>query len=99
LWGQSKWVNFLAPMTLTSSLQVITRDTVDMKQATPLPVVTGLFGPFNGSSPTDVVDEVYAAYQARANGVAVFDTAHLTQKMSEALRSGVFHFDSAKGRP
>lgn len=96
LWADSGWVDFLAPMTLTSSLDVIAVDTKSLKQKTRLPVITGLFGPFNGNSPTDVVDQVWTAYGAGADGIAMFDTAHLTTTMANALQSGIFKFKSAK---
>ncbi len=77
-------------MTLTSSLDSISIDTKVVKEDTALPVITGVFGPFNGNSPSEVVDQVWAAFSSGAQGIAMFDTAHLTQKMAEALRTGIF---------
>lgn len=89
-WAQQGWIDFLAPMTLTSSLDSIATDTRDVKTFTMLPVITGIFGPFNGNSPSEVVEQVWTALSAGATGVAMFDTAHLTQRMAEALHTGIF---------
>lgn len=89
-WAQNGWVDYVAPMTLTSSLETIADDTKEVKKLTALPVITGIFGPFNGNSPSDVVDQVWAAFTSGATGIALFDTAHLTQKMVEALHMGLF---------
>ncbi len=89
-WTKKGWVDFLAPMTLTSSTEAIAMDTERLKEMTALPVVTGIFGPFNGNNPSEVVEQVYSAMTSGATGVTLFDTAHLTQKMAEALRSGIF---------
>ncbi len=89
-WAQNGWVDFLVPMTLTSSLESIVKDTREMKDKIHVPVITGIFGPFNGDSPSHVVDEVWSAFTSGANGVAVFDTSHLTQEMAQALRMGLF---------
>lgn len=89
-WAQEGLVDFIAPMTLTSSLETIAQDTQTVSRLTKLPVITGIFGPFNGSGATDVVDQVWRAKQAGAAGVSLFDTAHLTPAIKSALPLGVF---------
>ncbi len=95
-WAQNGWVDFIAPMTLTSSLESIATDTREVQTGAAVPVITGIFGPFNGNNPTDVVDQVWTAFQAGAKGVAVFDTAHLTRQMAEALNMGLFKIEGPK---
>jgi uncharacterized lipoprotein YddW (UPF0748 family) len=90
LWVASGWVDAIAPMTLTSSQAVIAEDTRSIAAMGSVPVVTGIFGPFNGNTPSDVVDQVWSAIHAGAQGVALFDTAHLTHQMAEALKAGLF---------
>jgi uncharacterized lipoprotein YddW (UPF0748 family) len=94
VWAQNSWVDFIAPMTLTSSTEAIALDTREVKEQSKLPVITGVFGPFNGNSATEVVDQVWAALSSGATGIALFDTAHLTQKMAEALHMGIFKLPS-----
>lgn len=89
-WARNGWLDFVVPMTLTSSPEVISADTKRVKELSSLPVVTGIFGPFNGNSPSRVIEQVWAASASGAAGVSLFDTAHLTQKTAEALRIGVF---------
>lgn len=89
-WAQKGWVDALAPMTLTSSSEVIAGDTWMMRFFVAQPLIVGIFGPFNGNSPSDVLEQVWTAFNAGAAGVSLFDTAHLTQPMVEALRMGLF---------
>jgi len=88
LWATQGWVDFLAPMLLTSSVKVVHQDTafVLSHSQNRVPVVAGLFGPFNGSGPDILMDQVWEAHRAGAQGFSVFDTAHLTEKHRAALQ-------------
>ncbi len=87
-WARAGWVDFLAPMTLTSAVKVVENDTRRMINATDnrIPVDSGVFGPFNNNSAELVVTQIEAARQAGASGFVLFDYAHLTPRMLEALR-------------
>jgi uncharacterized lipoprotein YddW (UPF0748 family) len=87
-WGRNGWLDFYAPMTLTSALKVIEHDTKNMARATEnkIPVTAGIFGPFNDNSADQVLSQLNTARQAGAQGYVLFDTAHLTQRMLEALQ-------------
>jgi uncharacterized lipoprotein YddW (UPF0748 family) len=86
-WAQNGWIDFLAPMTLTSATKVVHDDTRRMIAETGnrVPVVSGLFGAFNGNTSALLLDQVYQAKLAGANGVCLFDTAHLTPSHLRAL--------------
>ena len=87
-WGRNGWLDFYAPMTLTSALKVIEHDTKGMARATEnkIPVTAGIFGPFNDNSADQVLSQLNTARQAGAQGYVLFDTAHLTHRMLEALQ-------------
>ncbi len=89
LWGRNGWIDFFAPMTLTSGLKVIDRDTRTMVQATDnrVPVYSGIFGPFNDNSAELVLSQIDTARMAGANGFVLFDSAHLTPRTLEALHT------------
>ncbi|MBK8189117.1 MAG: family 10 glycosylhydrolase [Vampirovibrionales bacterium] len=90
LWARQRWVDFLAPITLTSALKSVASDTERVVQrATPygVPVVSGVFAPFNGNAAEDLLDQIEAARRAGAAGFAAFDTAHVTARMARALGS------------
>ncbi len=87
-WGINGWVDFFAPMTLTSANKVVDRDTRNMVSVThgKVPVYSGIFGPFNENSAEHVLSQIDTAKQAGASGYVLFDTAHLTNRMLEALK-------------
>jgi uncharacterized lipoprotein YddW (UPF0748 family) len=87
-WAAQGWVDFLAPMTLTSATKVVHADIKHMRDETQrrVPIISGLFGAFNGNTPALLMDQVYEAHQAGAAGIALFDTAHLTPAQLHALQ-------------
>lgn len=87
-WGQKGWVDFFAPMTLTSATKVVDQDTRNMIQALngKLPVYSGIFGPFNENTTEQVLSQIDTAKQAGASGYVLFDTAHLTARTLDALK-------------
>jgi uncharacterized lipoprotein YddW (UPF0748 family) len=88
-WGRNGWIDFFAPMTLTSALKVIDNDTRTVVQATQnrVPVFSGIFGPFNDNTADLLLNQVDTARKAGAQGFVLFDTAHLTGRMLEALHA------------
>lgn len=102
LWARQQWVDFLAPITLTSALKVVASDTERVVQRAGdgrVGVVAGLFAPFNGNSAEDLLDQVEAARRAGASGFALFDAAHLTARMARALGASQSHPHSAPPTP
>jgi uncharacterized lipoprotein YddW (UPF0748 family) len=87
-WALNGWIDFYAPMTLTSAIKVVERDTRYMINATRgrIPVYSGIFGPFNDNTAEHVLSQIDTAKQAGAQGYVLFDTAHLTTRMLEALK-------------
>ncbi|MGE0199404.1 MAG: glycoside hydrolase family 10 protein [Candidatus Melainabacteria bacterium] len=88
-WLDNQWLDFLAPITLTSSISIIKSDTEASVKAggDTTPVATGVFGPFNNNSAEDLLAQIEAARQGGAAGFAIFDTAHLSGRMAEALQA------------
>lgn len=88
-WVKKGWLDFLAPMTLTSANKVIERDVRYMTNATQgkIPVYAGLFGPFNDAPAELILSQIDTAKRAGANGYVLFDTAHLTRRDLEALKA------------
>ena len=87
-WAQRGWIDFFAPMTLTSSNKVIERDVRTMVNTTQgrLPIYAGLFGPFNDAPAELVLSQIDTAKRAGASGYVMFDSAHLTRRDLEALK-------------
>lgn len=88
-WGRKRWIDFYAPMTLTSALKVIERDTQAVARATSrqVPVNAGIFGPFNNNTADQVLSQLNTAKQAGAQGYILFDTAHLSARTMDALET------------
>lgn len=89
LWANSGWVDFLAPMTLTSAVKVVERDTDYVLKTVnyKVPVYAGVFGPFNNNTAETLLEQIDAARKAGAGGFSIFDTAHLTGRMLQALQA------------
>ena len=87
-WAPKGWIDFFAPMTLTSSLKVIDRDVRYMVNVvgSKIPVYAGLFGPFNDNPAELTLAQIDTAKKAGASGYVLFDTAHLTRRTLEALK-------------
>ena len=88
-WAQNGWVDFLAPMTLTSAVKVVGEDTQKALNTVEhkVPIISGVFGAFNNNTAEQLLDQIEAARVAGASGFNIFDTAHLTGRMVEALRA------------
>ncbi|MBY0450888.1 MAG: family 10 glycosylhydrolase [Cyanobacteria bacterium] len=84
-WCQQGWLDFLAPMTLTSASKVVSEDTQRVVKLSGVPVISGVFGPFNNNSAEQVLDQIEAARAAGASGFSLFDTAHFTGRLTRAL--------------
>lgn len=93
-WAQNGWLDMLEPMTLTSAVKVVQADTDRMVRAVnrKIPVISGVFGPFNGNSAETLLQQIDAARTAGASGFSIFDSAHLTGRMVKAL-------DASEGDP
>lgn len=88
-WAQQGWVDFLAPMTLTSSVKVVEEDLAKVvsRTGTKTPVIAGVFGPFNANSAENLLEQIEAAKKSGSTGYSIFDSAHLTGRMIQALNA------------
>jgi hypothetical protein len=86
-WGQQHWLDFISPMTLTGSIPAVGDNTqammTELNQA--CPVITGIFGPFEHMSEDTTLAQINAARKAGANGAILFETAHFTPELWQAL--------------
>ena len=69
---------------------MIEDDTLKLHRNIRQPVYTGIFGPFNGDTPTDITKQVWSAAVGGAQGVILFEGAHITDEMLQALSAGLF---------
>lgn len=88
-WSKSHWVNYLSSITLTSSVKVVGSDTSRVLRSInqSVPVVIGVFGPFNGNSAEHLLEQIEVARNQGAAGFGIFDSAHLTPRMVQALNA------------
>jgi uncharacterized lipoprotein YddW (UPF0748 family) len=98
-WVTNGWIDWICPMTLTSAVKVVGVDTRTVRNvstsAVALPaggrakVISGIFGPFNGNGPDQILQQLDAAREQEADGFSLFDSAHLTGETLHALELGV----------
>ncbi|MBY0403296.1 MAG: family 10 glycosylhydrolase [Cyanobacteria bacterium] len=89
LWAENHWIDALAPMTLTSSIKIVEEDVQRVKDRTQdkTSVIAGLFSPFNQNTAETLLEQISASKQYGAKGYAIFDSAHLTGRMLNALKA------------
>lgn len=88
LWASEGWVDFLAHMSLTASVPLVGQDVRTVKNAalrSGFPVISGIFSPFFGTSPTRTLEQLAVARKAGSAGYALFDSAHLSPPLLEGL--------------
>ena len=54
-------------------------------------IFTGLFEPFTAGTPADLLYQVKSVREAGANGIVIFDKAHLNQDFTDALSTRAFN--------
>jgi uncharacterized lipoprotein YddW (UPF0748 family) len=89
-WVDRGYLDFIAPMTLTSAVKVVETDLKAVQErinqsGKPIPILAGLFSPFNNNTAEVLLDQIAAAKGSGSQGYAIFDTAHLTGRMVKAL--------------
>jgi hypothetical protein len=90
LWASEGWVDFLAHMSLTASVNRVGDDVRTVKNTAlrhSFPVISGVFSPFFGASPVRTLEQLQSAKKAGAGGYALFDSAHLSPPLLEGLRT------------
>ncbi|HHY45929.1 MAG TPA: family 10 glycosylhydrolase [Firmicutes bacterium] len=92
LWLRSGYLDAVVPMTYSSRANEMKGLLVWSRyfaEGAPVPVYAGLQG-FNLPGPQQLVDQIDAARQSGAPGVAIFAYPYLTDEYLAALRSGPF---------
>jgi uncharacterized lipoprotein YddW (UPF0748 family) len=87
-WAAEGWVDFLAHMSLTTSVNALGQDVKTVKKAAlrqSFPVISGVFSPFFGATPIRTLEQLESARKAGSNGYALFDSAHLSPPLLEGL--------------
>lgn len=88
-WSRAGWVDFLASMSLTGSVEKVRANVQHLQQGTAgtrTQAVSGVFSPFNNLPPRRMLEQLTASQQAGAAGYALFDSAHLGGDLQQALR-------------
>jgi uncharacterized lipoprotein YddW (UPF0748 family) len=87
-WAQEGLVDWLAGMTLTGAVNVVQQNMLDMVQLSgpKVRVLSGVFAPFNNLPAERLLEQIDASKRAGANGYVIFDTAHMTGRIQEALK-------------
>lgn len=86
-WLRSGWLDWIVPLTLTSAERVVGEDVrrIQAENVLGIPVLAGVFGPYNNNMPQMTLTQCRTAAQAGANGYALFDSAHLTPTTLQAF--------------
>jgi uncharacterized lipoprotein YddW (UPF0748 family) len=99
-WAAEGWVDFLAHMSLTASVNAVGQDVKTVKNAAlrqSFPVISGVFSPFFGATPIRTLEQLESARKAGSNGYALFDSAHLSPPLLEGLH--VWQTETPENQP
>lgn len=92
LWANNGYLDALTPLIMTSG-EDLTKNYVRMIQnyaGAKTKVYPGIFQPFSNSSYIDMLTQIKTLRDARADGVIIFDYAHMNQFYTKALKARVF---------
>jgi uncharacterized lipoprotein YddW (UPF0748 family) len=92
VWVKNGYIDALTPIILGSSPELVESYTRKMQEYSEpiVDVYTGVFGPFNNDLPVIFVKQIQAARNGGADGINVFDFAHLKNEYVNALIQGPF---------
>nr|WP_297429543.1 family 10 glycosylhydrolase [uncultured Actinotalea sp.] len=91
-WVDRGYVDVLTGMSFGTSAVSVARDTLAMRERVGEGnlLYTATYGPFRGSSPRTVLDQVAGVVDAGSDGAALFAYNQLTDGQAEALAEGSF---------
>lgn len=92
VWSQQHYINGFTPLFLTCDPKTLNSQitTVINSKAPETDLMAGLFVTFMGGSEEDLIRQIHETRKANANGVILFDYAHLSTKYVDALSKRVF---------
>lgn len=92
-WSQKDYIDAFTPLVLGSDDESALNDLSEIHSLSSYKtkVYAGLFVPFTNGEPADMLRQIKAARMSNANGVILFDYAHLDENYSEPLKSRVFN--------
>lgn len=92
VWSQQHYINGFTPLFLTCDPKTLNSQitTVINAKAPETDLMAGLFVTFMGGSEEDLIRQIHETRKANANGVILFDYAHLSPKYVSALSKRVF---------
>lgn len=95
-WVQQGYVDFLTGMSFGTSGESVARDTELMRESVgELNLLyTATYGPFRGSTPDVVLDQVQSVRDAGSDGAALFAYNQLSARQALALEEGAFRTEA-----
>ena len=97
-WSEKGYVNGFTPLFLTCNAKTLNALVTNVMKAK-LPATdlfAGLFVTFMGGSEEDLIREIHETRKINANGVILFDYAHLDDRYIETLSERVFNENDDK---
>ncbi len=95
-WSQKHYLRAFTPLFLTCNPKTLNSQitTVINSKSPDTDLIAGLFVTFMGGSEEDLIRQIHETRKANANGVSLFDYAHLSPKYIKALSQRVFSSDN-----
>lgn len=91
-WAQNGYLDAFTPLIMSSdevSAKQTVEEVLNLSGGNVL-VFPGLFEPFTAGSPNDLLHQIVAVRSAGAEGLVIFDYAHLNEEFVDALKTRAF---------
>jgi len=95
VWAQNNYIDAFTPLIMTSDEYMAASSIKEIRNLTGnnVSILSGLFEPFTGGNPSDLLDQVAAVRKEGTCGIIIFDNAHLGDDFVTALSARIFRKD------
>ena len=93
MWASNGYLDAFTPLIMTSG-ENLTKNyisTIKNYSGNRTKIYPGIFQPFSNSSYIDMLTQIKTIREAKADGIIIFDYAHMNQTYSKALKARVFN--------
>lgn len=95
LWGQNNYVDAFTPLIMSSDMYIAGNSIKEIRNLAGenTAVLPGLFEPFTGGNPFDLMAQIVSVRQEGSAGIILFDNAHLGDEFINALGARILRKD------
>ncbi len=95
VWAQNGYIDAFTPLIMSSDKYMAGNSIKEIRNlaGNNVAIMSGLFEPFTGGNPADLLDQIAAVRKEGSSGIILFDNAHLEDDFITALSARIFRKD------